>query len=134
MTTAEAAGHDPTRDTVTLERDGHVLVMGLNRSEKRNAFNVAMLADLARACALLEGDDDLRAGVLIAHGEHFTAGLDLVDVAPYLTEGRDPMPRSPIGRHRWGNGRRWRRRSRPSPRACSPSSSAGPPRFVVGDA
>jgi enoyl-CoA hydratase/carnithine racemase len=66
--------------------------MGLNRPEKRNAFNVAMLADLARAYALLEGDDDLRAGVLIAHGEHFTAGLDMVDVAPCLAEGRDPMP------------------------------------------
>ena len=30
--------------------------------------------------------------MLLAHGEHFTAGLDLVDVAPYLAEGRDPMP------------------------------------------
>ena len=51
---------DPTLDTVTLERDGHVLVMGLNRPEKLNAFTVAMLADLARAYALLERDDTLR--------------------------------------------------------------------------
>ena len=28
-----------TLDTVSLERDGHVLVMGLNRPDKRNAFN-----------------------------------------------------------------------------------------------
>lgn len=90
---------DPTLDTVTLERDGHVLVMGLNRPEKLNAFTVAMLADLARAYALLERDDTLRAGVLIAHGEHFTAGLDLVDVAPYIAEGRDPMPED--GRDPW---------------------------------
>jgi enoyl-CoA hydratase len=90
---------DPTLDTVTLERDGHVLVMGLNRPEKRNAFNVAMLADLSRAYALLERDDDLRAGVLLAHGDHFTAGLDLVDVAPLIAEGRDPMPDD--GRDPW---------------------------------
>ncbi len=92
MTTAESAGRDPVLDTVTLERDGHVLMMGLNRPDKRNAFNVAMLSDLARAYGLLEADGDLRAGVLFAHGGHFTAGLDLVDVAPYLAEGRDPMP------------------------------------------
>jgi enoyl-CoA hydratase len=99
MTTAETATTDLALDTVTLERDGHVLVMGLNRPDKRNAFNVAMLADLSRAYALLEADDDLRAGVLVAHGEHFTAGLDLVDVAPYVSEGRDPMPEG--GRDPW---------------------------------
>jgi enoyl-CoA hydratase len=89
----------PTLDTVTLERDGHVLVMGLDRPEKRNAFNVAMLQDLARAYALLEDDETLRAGVLVANGEHFTAGLDLVDVAPYIAAGRDPMPDD--GRDPW---------------------------------
>ena len=68
--------------TVSLERDGHVLVMGLDRPDKRNAFNLAMLADLSRAYALLESDDNLRAGVLFAHGDHFTSGLDLVDVGP----------------------------------------------------
>ena len=64
-------------DTVSVERDGHVLIIGLNRPEKRNAFTMEMLADLSRAYALLESDESLRAGVLFAHGEHFTAGLDL---------------------------------------------------------
>jgi enoyl-CoA hydratase/carnithine racemase len=95
MTTA----HDLALDTVALERDGHVLVMTLNRPEKRNAFNVAMLADLSRAYALLEGDDSLRAGVLLARGEHFTAGLDLVDVGPYIAAERDPFPED--GRDPW---------------------------------
>src|SRR5712671_4219557 len=90
---------DPTLDTVTLERDGHILVMGLNRPEKRNAFNVAMIADLSRAYALLENDDTLRAGVLVAHGDHFTAALDLVDVAPLIAEGRNPIPDD--GRDPW---------------------------------
>jgi hypothetical protein len=90
---------DLALDTVTLERDGHVLVMGLNRPEKRNAFNLAMLADLSRAYALLENDDTLRVGVLVAHGEHFTAGLDLVDVGPAIAQGRDPFPAG--GRDPW---------------------------------
>lgn len=90
-----------TAETVTVEREGHLLLMGLNRPDKRNEFNLAMLADLSKAYALLESDDELRAGVLFAHGEHFTAGLDLVDVAPALAsgqsrfrdDGRDPWRR-----------------------------------------
>lgn len=85
--------------TVTLERDGHVLLMGLNRPEKRNAFNTVMLADLSRAYALLEADGDLRVGVLFAHGEHFTAGLDLIDVAPKIAGGASVYPEG--GRDPW---------------------------------
>jgi len=77
----------PDESTVTLERDGHVLLMGLNRPEKRNAFNRAMLSDLSLAYAELDRDQELRCGVLFAHGDHFTAGLDLVDVAPMLAGG-----------------------------------------------
>ena len=86
-------------DTVSLERDGHVLLIGLNRPEKRNAFTLAMLADLSRAYAQLESDDSLRAGVLFAHGEHFTAGLDLIDVSPAITSGTDLLPED--GRDPW---------------------------------
>ncbi|WAC94601.1 hypothetical protein [Mycobacterium sp. Aquia_213] len=32
----------PALDTVTLERDGHVLLIGLNRPHKRNSFAHAM--------------------------------------------------------------------------------------------
>lgn len=35
-----SAGDPPV---VTLERRGHVLLMGLNRPEKRNAFNIELL-------------------------------------------------------------------------------------------
>ena len=86
-------------ETVSVERDGHVLMIGLNRPEKRNAFTQVMLAELARAYALLESDDSLRAGVLFAHGEHFTAGLDLLDVGPAIANGTDPMPE--VGRDPW---------------------------------
>jgi enoyl-CoA hydratase len=73
--------------TITIERDGHVLLMGLNRPQKRNAFNRVMLADLGRAYGELERDPELRCGLLFAHGDDFTGGLDLVDVAPTMSQG-----------------------------------------------
>src|SRR5580693_7603016 len=89
----------PTLDTVSLERDGHVLLIGLNRPHKRNSFDRAMLADLARAYAVLESDTSVWAGVLFAHGDHFTAGLDLVDVGPGIATGQNPLPDD--GRDPW---------------------------------
>jgi enoyl-CoA hydratase len=89
----------PALDTVTLERDGHVLLIGLNRPHKRNSFDRAMLADLSRAYALLESDTSIWAGVLFAHGDHFTAGLDLVDVGPGIASGQSPVPDN--GRDPW---------------------------------
>lgn len=82
--------------TLTVERDGYVLLIGLNRPEKRNAFNRAMLADLGRAYGELDRDPELRCGVLFAHGDHFTGGLDLVDVAPTMTSNGWQSPEGGI--------------------------------------
>ena len=89
----------PSLDTVTLELDGHVLLIGLNRAHKRNSFDRTMLADLSRAYALLESDASVRAGVLFAHGDHFTTGLDLADVAPSVATGQSLQPDD--GRDPW---------------------------------
>jgi enoyl-CoA hydratase len=80
------------QSTVTAERDGHVLLIGLNRPHKRNAFNLTMLSELSAAYGLLERDEALRCGVLFAHGEHFTGGLDMVDVGPAVMSGQIPYP------------------------------------------
>jgi enoyl-CoA hydratase/carnithine racemase len=79
---------EPLERAVTVERDGHVLLMGLNRPDKRNAFNLAMIDQLAAAYHELEAEDDIRCGVLFAHGEHFTGGLDLAEVGPRIRKGR----------------------------------------------
>lgn len=92
-------------ETVTVERDGHVLLMGLNRAEKRNSFNLKMLHDLSVAYARLESDEDLRAGVLFGHGDHFTSGLDMVDVAPSFATGVSPYPEN--GRDPWRRDGSW---------------------------
>ncbi len=91
---------------LTLERRGHVLLMGLNRPQKRNAFNIELLMELGRAYELLERDDDLRCGVLFAHGDHFTGGLDLAEVGPALAEGNLSYPED--ARDPWRNdGKPW---------------------------
>src|SRR5947209_17458227 len=82
---------------VTTERQGHVLLIGLDRVAKRNAFDMAMLNALGLAYAELEHDDELRCGVLFAHGDHFTAGLELTQFASslghfeYAEEALDPL-------------------------------------------
>ena len=73
---------------VTLERRGHVLLIGLNRPQKRNAFNLALIDQLAAAYYELENDDSIRCGVLFGRGDHFTGGLDLEEVGPLVREGR----------------------------------------------
>jgi enoyl-CoA hydratase len=75
-----------TEQKITVEKCGHVLLIGLNRPAKRNAFDLEMLDRLALAYARLEDDDEIRCGVLFAEGEMFTAGLDLGQVAPKVVE------------------------------------------------
>jgi enoyl-CoA hydratase/carnithine racemase len=69
---------------VTVDRDGHVLLIGFNRPEKRNAADYQLLEELSLAYGELERDPDLRCGLVYAHGDHFTGGLDLADVAPRI--------------------------------------------------
>ncbi len=66
-----------TAGTISRERRGHVLVMGFDRAAKRNAFDLPMWDALCDAYAELERDPELRVGVVHAHGDHFTGGLDL---------------------------------------------------------
>ena len=74
---------------ILTERRGHVLLIGLNRPEKRNAADFELLSALADAYGELERDPELRVGLVHAVGEHFTAGLDLADLGPRI--GRDGL-------------------------------------------
>ncbi len=78
--------------------------MGLNRPAKRNAFTGQMISELSLAYGLLESDEDL-VGVLFAHGDHFTAGLDMVDVGTDLASGDFTVPEG--GRDPWRRDGTW---------------------------
>jgi enoyl-CoA hydratase/carnithine racemase len=82
---------------ITIDRDDHVLLIGLNRPDKRNAADARMLNELALAYGQLQHDPELRCGLVYAHGEHFTGGLDLADVGPRITaDGLDIVPEGGI--------------------------------------
>lgn len=90
---------------VTVDQDEHVLLIGVNRPDKRNAWNLAVIDEVAAAYERLSTDDELRAGVVYGHGDHFSAGLDLAEVGPAVTEqGPEALsgsgPRDPFGL--WG--------------------------------
>lgn len=78
-----------TMTYITTEQKGHVLLIGLNRPAKMNAFNQQMLLEFAEAYTLLEDTPDLWCGLVFAHGDHFTSGLDLGDVGPAVAEGKN---------------------------------------------
>jgi enoyl-CoA hydratase/carnithine racemase len=93
-------------ETLTIERRGHVLLVGLNRPEKRNAADLQLLHELSLAYAELENDPDLRVGFVFAHGDHFTGGLDLADVAGKFGDFDEVVPEG--GLDPWRNdGTRW---------------------------
>lgn len=77
---------------IETKTEDYVLHILLNRSEKMNAFNIEMLHELAEAYTLLETQENLRCGVVYAQGNHFTAGLDLGEVGPYVKAGNPLFP------------------------------------------
>ena len=100
-TYAEAmANGDENETRVTVARDGHVLLIGLDRPDKRNAADWRMLQQLTLAYGELDRDPELRAGLVFGHGDHFSAGLDLEDVAGHIgPKGLDLVPEGGI--HPW---------------------------------
>ncbi len=60
-----------------VEKEGHVLVVTLNRPEARNALSPDMLMRLYDAWRLLDRDTDLRCAILTGAGGTFCAGADL---------------------------------------------------------
>lgn len=68
-------------ETLILERRGRVAWLILNRPESLNAHNLTMLAELPRAWAELDSDDDVGVIVLTGHGKAFSAGADVKEVA-----------------------------------------------------
>ncbi len=85
-------------DTITVERDGHVLLIGVDRPDKRNAFDLSTIEQLGAAYDRLGAEPELRAGVLFGHGDHFSAGLDLAEVGPAVAE-RGPSALAGPGRY-----------------------------------
>jgi enoyl-CoA hydratase len=64
-------------ELIRYERRGSLAVITLNRPEKLNAINKAMIAQLGAALDTAEADAAVRAIVLAGEGRAFAAGFDL---------------------------------------------------------
>ena len=69
-----------TDPAVIVEQDGHVLIVTLNRPEKRNAVNSEVMCRLYNAWTRLDTDDSARVAVLTGNGTTFCAGMDLSEI------------------------------------------------------
>ena len=78
--------------SIDLEVRSGVLLIGINRPNKRNGFTPKMYRELGEAYTRLDDDPSLRVGVLHAMGDHFTAGLDLPTIAPLMQRGEKVVP------------------------------------------
>jgi enoyl-CoA hydratase/carnithine racemase len=84
---------------VSRELQGHVLLLGLDRPAKRNAFDLDLLNDLSLAYGEFDRNTEARVAVVFAHGDHFIAGLDLANVSGVMAGGWQP----PLGGYDpWG--------------------------------
>lgn len=99
MTRAEI----PTSDVLSVEFDGHIATVWLDRPEKRNAFAQNFWVDLPAVMQSLGTDKETRVVVIAAKGESFTVGIDLKAFGPIFMNGgvdpkADPQPTSEVGK------------------------------------
>lgn len=75
-------------ETIVVERHGAIAVVALNRPERLNAMNKAMVGELGQALDALEGDAAVRAIVVHGIGRAFCSGFDLKEGVTQKREGR----------------------------------------------
>lgn len=82
-------------DWTSYELDGDIALIGINRPDKRNAMHDGIFADLGRLAE--QAWEEARAIVLFGAGPHFSAGLDLAELARSLEAngGRRPPRMGP---------------------------------------
>jgi enoyl-CoA hydratase len=80
---------------IDYDIDGSVAVIALNRPEKANAQNAALLRELHEAMNRAAQDDDVVVIVLRGNGKHFSAGHD---VAGFFTEEEHALMHGREGR------------------------------------
>jgi enoyl-CoA hydratase/carnithine racemase len=77
---------------VLVERSEKILVLTLNRPEKKNALTRAMYKTLATEISNADDDPNIRCIVIMANGDMFTAGNDLADFAAVGNAVEAPKP------------------------------------------
>ncbi|TGR60474.1 enoyl-CoA hydratase, partial [Mesorhizobium sp. M2D.F.Ca.ET.223.01.1.1] len=77
-------------DLVLSETRDRVAILTLNRPDKLNALNYALIDRLLSLLDLIETDDGVRAVILTGAGERaFSAGADIREFSSSVAEGTD---------------------------------------------
>jgi enoyl-CoA hydratase len=66
-------------DVVSIEKNGAVGTLWLDRPEKYNAMNESFWLAIPEALKALESDGEINAIIVAGRGKHFCVGLDLVE-------------------------------------------------------
>jgi enoyl-CoA hydratase len=94
---AESVDYTPYRlDTLSVERDGPVTVVTINRPERRNAVDSVCAEQLRQTFVEFDQDEQQSVAILTGSGGTFCAGADLKAVAegdrrPIPDQGSGPM-------------------------------------------
>lgn len=82
-----------------VELDGPIATLWLNRPDKLNALGSAAWRDLPEIMDALGTMDRVRVVVIAGRGRAFTAGIDLVEMGPFMARGLD-VAGSAVGNRR----------------------------------
>ena len=91
---------------VSIEKDGHVAIVKLNRPEKLNALDMQMFDALIQAGESLNADESVRSVVICGEGKAFCAGLDL---SMFSLDGKSEMLATPLEERTHGNSNKWQK-------------------------
>lgn len=91
---------------VTIEKDGHIAIVKLNRPEKYNALDIAMFDAIIEAGESINKDESIRAVVLAGEGKVFCAGLDL---GMFGMDGQSEMTATPLDERTHGVANKWQK-------------------------
>ena len=67
----------PPGEHLLVERRGHVLIVTMNRPERRNALSLPMMEAMGEAWDQVNADPDIRVAILTGAGGAFCSGADL---------------------------------------------------------
>ncbi|WP_026759047.1 enoyl-CoA hydratase/isomerase family protein [Sediminimonas qiaohouensis] len=110
-------------ETITIEKQGHIRLLRLNRPSRLNAMSQAMLSEISQACDEMESDPDCRIIVVTGEGKAFTPGFDLQDQAAKTPKGREEW--APVLRRDFDNVIRFLTISKPTIAAVNGPALAG---------
>jgi len=72
-----SASVTPDDQHLLVERDGHVMVLTMNRPERRNALSGPMMQKMSECWDEINANPDIRVAILTGSGGCFCAGADL---------------------------------------------------------